>query len=66
MATYQKNHTHIWKYIGDTGVRVCEAPYPFVPSCGRIEWKNDKGDWVEEKYIDDAEEDAKAESNDDN
>ena len=42
-------HEHIWKYIGDTGVRVCEASFPIIPSCGRIEWQNDYGKWIEQK-----------------
>ena len=46
-----KEHTHIWKYIGDTGVRVCEAPFPTIESCGRVEWQDDRGKWVEEKKL---------------
>ena len=51
MAKFDNNHDHSWKYIGDTGVRVCEAPWPFLKSCGRVEWRNDDGKWIEEKKV---------------
>lgn len=38
-------HKHIWKYREGTNYRVCEAPFPTIESCGKIEWKNDKGEW---------------------
>jgi len=41
----KKKHEHIWKYIGAGYERVCEAPIPTIPSCGRKEIKvNDK--WI--------------------
>ena len=40
-------HKHIWKYNKiDTGVRICEAPIPTIPSCGEVQWKNNEGAWV--------------------
>ena len=32
-----KKHKHIWKYNTASNVRVCEAPFPFIESCGEIE-----------------------------
>jgi len=45
----EKKHEHIWKYMGAGYERVCEAPFPIIPSCGREEIKSDDGngfDWV--------------------
>lgn len=38
----KKECTHIWKYMGSYE-RVCEAPIPTIPSCGRAEILDDDG-----------------------
>lgn len=30
-------HKHIWKYTEGSDIRVCEAPIPTIPSCGKVE-----------------------------
>lgn len=50
----EKEHIHIWKYLAkqtngimdEPYMRVCEAPFPTIPSCGRTEVKNSKDEWV--------------------
>ena len=39
-------HTHIWKYIENGEIRICEAPFLTIESCGRVERKDSKGKWV--------------------
>ncbi|MBI4029484.1 MAG: hypothetical protein HY376_03930 [Candidatus Blackburnbacteria bacterium] len=35
--TARKKHKHIWKYNTAKKERVCEAPFPFIESCGKKE-----------------------------
>ena len=42
----KKEHNHIWKYMGPFE-RVCEAPFPTIPSCGRAEINSDDGNGFE-------------------
>ncbi len=37
--TKKEDHKHIWKYKGAGYERVCEAPFPTIESCRRIEIK---------------------------
>jgi hypothetical protein len=30
-------HKHIWKYNTASNTRVCEAPFPTIESCGKVE-----------------------------
>lgn len=39
-----KKHKHIWKYDGKY-VRVCEAPFPTIESCGKEEWMTVLNGW---------------------
>jgi len=32
-----EKHKHIWKYNSASNMRVCEAPFPFIKSCGKSE-----------------------------
>ena len=38
-----KEHKHIWKYVGN-GIRHCEAPFPTIESCGKVQVRID-GEW---------------------
>lgn len=40
-----KKHKHVWKYSGGN-VRVCEAPFPTIESCGKEERMTING-WVD-------------------
>lgn len=42
-------HKHIWKYYG-SNVRVCEAPFLTIESCGREEWMTING-WANSKDV---------------
>lgn len=33
-AHNKKEHKHIWKYTVGSNIKVCEAPFPFIESCG--------------------------------
>jgi hypothetical protein len=43
-----QKHKHIWKYINNDSVkniRICEAPFPTIKSCGMIQGK-ENGEWI--------------------
>lgn len=35
----KEKHKHIWKYTPYGNFRTCEAPFPFIPSCGMEQTK---------------------------
>jgi len=41
-------HKHCWKYIFGGKVRICEAPFPTIESCGKKEWLRHPNYWVDE------------------
>ena len=40
----ERKHKHIWKYEC-RNVRICEAPFPTIESCGEEQWNTAFGGW---------------------